>query len=183
MPFYYYNGALYSSEELMHYGVPGMKWGVRRYQDASGGFTKRGNRRYETKNAVRGLNRLSKDLTKTRYKKAVIDYKADKAYKRGNTKKAKKYAERSEALGKSISSGQQKASSIIKKAASSGVKIGSKEHMRYANTGKVVASSILLGPINAYSVARAVADTHRAHTSGNAEAGGMMQYKKYYREK
>lgn len=32
-------------QELMHYGVLGMKWGVRRYQNADGTLTEAGKRR------------------------------------------------------------------------------------------------------------------------------------------
>ena len=32
--------------ELMHYGVKGMKWGVRRYQNADGSLTAKGMKRY-----------------------------------------------------------------------------------------------------------------------------------------
>ncbi len=39
----YWNDTLYLQEnELAHYGVLGMKWGVRRYQNADGSYTKAG---------------------------------------------------------------------------------------------------------------------------------------------
>lgn len=33
--------------ELMHYGVKGMKWGVRNYQYADGSYTPAGKKRYQ----------------------------------------------------------------------------------------------------------------------------------------
>ena len=49
----------YKDEYLMHYGIPGMRWGVRRYQNPDGSLTAKGKKRYSTvelkkKSAERG---------------------------------------------------------------------------------------------------------------------------------
>lgn len=41
-----YEKPLSPQEYLMHYGVKGMKWGVRRYQNKDGTLTKAGKERY-----------------------------------------------------------------------------------------------------------------------------------------
>lgn len=40
------NGSFIDSNQLMHYGIKGMKWGVRRYQNYDGSYTKAGLKRY-----------------------------------------------------------------------------------------------------------------------------------------
>lgn len=42
-----YYAVITSDSEIRHYGVLGMKWGVRRYQNFDGSYTKKGLKRYE----------------------------------------------------------------------------------------------------------------------------------------
>lgn len=50
----------YNEEELMHYGVLGMKWGVRRYQRKDGSLTPAGKRRFKK---VANNEELKKETT------------------------------------------------------------------------------------------------------------------------
>lgn len=48
------------SEELYHYGIKGMRWGVRRFQKKNGDLTSEGQRRYGSKTRGAGAKRRSK---------------------------------------------------------------------------------------------------------------------------
>ena len=48
------------NDELYHHGVKGMKWGIRRYQNADGSLTNEGRLRYQkiiNKSAKKGIER------------------------------------------------------------------------------------------------------------------------------
>lgn len=53
-------------DELYHYGVLGMKWGIRRYQNKDGGYTKSGKRRY--------INDKTKSIPEKKRAKAAAKY-------------------------------------------------------------------------------------------------------------
>lgn len=71
----------YPNDELNHYGVLGMRWGVRRYQNIDGSLTERGkdHREAYVKREQRRLNKLY-DREQRRY-----DRKIARAEKRGET--------------------------------------------------------------------------------------------------
>lgn len=49
-------------DELMHYGVKGMRWGVRRYQNADGTLTSAGKKRYSPSLGAKHVNELANKL-------------------------------------------------------------------------------------------------------------------------
>lgn len=59
------------SDELMHYGVKGMKWGVRRYQNFDGSYTQAGVKRFNS-----SLDKY--ETADQRYKTAKAQHKAAK---------------------------------------------------------------------------------------------------------
>ncbi len=68
------------SDELRHYGVPGMKWGVRRYQNKDGGLTSAGKKRYGEgrpskldRDRAKAAKKLERAKTKRGREKAQAD--------------------------------------------------------------------------------------------------------------
>lgn len=70
--------------ELYHYGIPGQKWGQRRFQNQDGSLTEEGRKRYSVGESVRNINRRR---LKNAYEAASRD--AQDLRKHGMNKEAK----------------------------------------------------------------------------------------------
>ena len=65
-----------SNNYLQHFGIKGMKWGVRRYQNKDGSLTGAGKRRYDCEDSATKGNTKKRNLLQRRHDKLVEHYKA-----------------------------------------------------------------------------------------------------------
>ena len=88
----------YSSEELRHHGIKGMRWGIRRYQNKDGSLTPAGRKRYDQeieslKSEKSKLQQKHKNLNaqqrmEARKDKLKADIEAEKEYLKNGGKKS-----------------------------------------------------------------------------------------------
>lgn len=90
----------YSSEELRHHGIKGMRWGIRRYQNKDGSLTPAGRKRYDqeieslksekTKLQQKHKNLNAQQRMEARKDKLKADIEAEKEYLKNGGKKSGK---------------------------------------------------------------------------------------------
>ncbi len=92
---------IYYGDTLQHHGVKGMKWGVRRYQNADGSLTAAGKKHYDVGDAIKSkanalLNKQRQNVHEKRKKKILesidpIRKEAEKQRKREEKNKNNPY--------------------------------------------------------------------------------------------
>ena len=65
------SGCFVSEDELYHYGIKGMKWGVRKYQNEDGSLTSAGKSRYATVEDAKEAYRKAKKESNDKYSTAA----------------------------------------------------------------------------------------------------------------
>lgn len=142
---------------LEHHGIPGMKWGVRRFQNVDGSLTKKGLARYGANGAGASARAMTKHFNKLDqgYANVVADQRLNQrktakyarkghaAERKGKTEKAKKLIEKSlKYANKAALNGEQKKAieslqwKIIGKAANKGYTTTSKAVKRIGQDKK-----------------------------------------------
>ena len=160
----------FSSNYLMHHGILGMKWGIRRYQNTDGSLTSAGRERYgvEGKRSAKQLQNRLND-----YELAVAKNKRAKRHIEGVTN----LGERRDRLDKNIKSGEKEISNLLKEAKAKGYSVNSKELHKVVNDNEDRLENIIYAAMPFWNVTLTAANLLNKHVFSRDDY--EQTYKKY----
>lgn len=201
MAFSYYGYELIRESDLAHYGVLGMKWGIRRFQNKDGSYTDQGRKRYSARDYSRQLNTLDTQTVQAIYERENANARFNdltrKAMKKASSKNgmseksAKKFLNKKDRLMKAyelsderVKHGEELTNKVLASALERGYSIESKKVQRMADNGYKAMSSALGFTFGIMGVIPAVAITSidtsiKAKRGWNNEAMGMVEGNKF----
>lgn len=156
----------WEGEFLAHHGIPGMKWGVRRFQNKDGSLTAAGEKRYGALGKGSSARKMTKHLNKLDAGYANVEarrrsdadvasrhaLKANKALAKGNNEKAdkefakaRKYGERAGQANRAKKTIENLQWRIIAKAAQKGYTTNSDAVKRIGADGKTRVAALFGG--------------------------------------
>ena len=106
----------YTTDELLHYGVPGMKWGVRRARAAMAKASTKEDRQKASAKLQGHMTKASKKLDKLNTKVEKAQYKARKASNKAD-RKATSFLASEKAADKAVAKARKKSFKAVKKVA------------------------------------------------------------------
>lgn len=146
----YYVGKDADKITLRHFGIVGMKWGVRRYQNKDGTLTESGKLRYydradkkQAKQFQKRLNSLDQVYSEASHKVSSLTRKQEE--KNPNGKKFLRLEKQINDERALASLAKTKMDSILGEASSKGYTISSKKVTRMSENGKAIALGLLQG--------------------------------------
>lgn len=114
------------SEYLEHYGIRGMKWGIRNFQYADGSLTPEGRERYgsgkkarsskQVGRTIRDLNAQDKEMARLKGDAYLAERKYNIASKRGNTARADKWNSRRKEANRNLAQMERYTKGLTKNA-------------------------------------------------------------------